>query len=53
MREEHYHIWKYNEAEEVYPTGAMPYWKVYRFCTDCLEGEEIELKANPQSKPVV
>ena len=49
MQGEHYHEWKYNEAVQVYPEGASDFWAVYRFCTQCLKGEEIELKELTQS----
>ena len=40
----HYHEWKYGEPKEILEGGRMPYRKVYRFCLQCLEGEEVELK---------
>ncbi len=42
--EKHFHEWKYNDAIEIFPTGAFPYWEVYRFCTQCLQGEIISLE---------
>jgi len=47
----HYHEWQYGEPEHCIQGSAyehqFDYWKIYRFCTLCLEGEEIKL--NPLS----
>ena len=42
---EHTHKWKYGEPKSRWSSMSQEfYWKVYRFCTECLEGEEILLK---------
>ena len=50
MNQEHYHEWKYNEAKAtLYTDGEYrKSWIVYRFCTKCLQGEEVELPNLPK-----
>jgi len=49
MQGPHIHNWKYNEVKEIYHIGAIPYFEVVRFCTECLELEILKLKEIPLS----
>lgn len=42
MKGEHYHEYKYNEVKETTYTNGLTKYTVIRFCTQCLETEEID-----------